>query len=248
MSRPVGLVERAEGDLSAMPPSGPPGGGAALLLFAPLRIEAFLARRGAPTATVLRTGMGADRSRTAVDRLGVPTDVAAWSVAAVLGFCGGLSAGQRPGDVVVASELRVVGEPDGRAPLSLTSADAVADAMRAEGLRVSVGPLVSLPKVVRGDAARRRMAESGAIGADMESWWLATALGQLHAGGAADACPHRAVANLAVVRVISDAPGHGIVSLRTAQGLPAACRAMRSCARALELWATSEPTTKVEDQ
>ena len=59
-------------------------------------------RRGLPGALVLRSGMGAARSRSAaLAAARMPADAVA-----VAGFCGAVAAGLRPGDVVVASEVR----------------------------------------------------------------------------------------------------------------------------------------------
>jgi hypothetical protein len=102
------------------------------LVMAPLRVEAGAARRGATTADVVRTGMGARRSRHAARRwignhLTRPV--------AVLGVCGGLDPSLVPGDVIVAGEVRSV---DGTIRLELPSAPLLAAEL--ERRRPPAGP------------------------------------------------------------------------------------------------------------
>ena len=138
-----------------------------LLLFAPTGIEAALARSGAPAANVVRTGMGPRRAARAAARAAVEGAAGL----AVAGFGGALSAELRPGDVVVASEVRA---PDGRVLHRFPGAAVIAGMLRRSGIDAHAGPIVS----VRGPAvgrARRRLRESGALLVDMESAWLAPA-------------------------------------------------------------------------
>ncbi|PZS15690.1 MAG: 4-hydroxy-3-methylbut-2-enyl diphosphate reductase, partial [Acidimicrobiales bacterium] len=79
-----------------------------LVVLAPLRVEASAARRGAPTAEVVITGMGPVRSGQAVRGLAnqAHSDGASSGGAmAIMGFGGALQAGMAPGDVVVATKV-----------------------------------------------------------------------------------------------------------------------------------------------
>src|SRR5207247_1150046 len=86
---------------------------------------------------------------------------------AVAGVCGALSPDLKPGDVVVATEVRT---PDGAA--IHCSSGPLAAAVRAMGIEPHLGPLVSWPHTVSG-AERETLAATGAIAVDMESAWLA---------------------------------------------------------------------------
>jgi len=185
--------------------------GDAFVVAAPLGVEACALRRGEPRLRVLRTGMGPARARRAAVRL---RDDPARALA-VAGLCGSLVPELVPGDVVVASRLAC----DDAEALALET-EALCDALRALGLAPRVGCLHSLGRLARG-AERARLVSLGAVAVDMESAWLARGAG---------ARP------LAVLRVVSDGPGHelfrpGIVS----QGVRA-LRRLRDAAPALERW------------
>ena len=157
------------------------GSGEGLLVAAPLRVEGWAIRRGARSCEVLRTGVGRRRARAASGRIGhAPGDAVA-----VAGFAGALSSELLPGDVVVATEVRGAGEA-----VPCPAAELVAAMLRRAGLRVHLGPVVSVPRIA-GGAERARLAETGAIAVDMESAWLARG------------CAGRP---WAVVRVIVDTP------------------------------------------
>jgi 4-hydroxy-3-methylbut-2-en-1-yl diphosphate reductase len=191
-----------------------------LLLLAPLRIEAHAARRGAPGADVVVTGMGPDRSRAAA----VAAASRPASAVAVVGFCGALDDSLQPGDVVVADELRVTeGEP-----VLCGHSASVAAAVAEAGLRVRRGPLRSVPKMTRG-AERARLADDGSIAVDMESAWLAEA---------AAGRPFTAL------RAVVDTPSHELVRFSTLSGGIKAYRALRRAVTALQHWSDSLPTEK----
>ncbi|HEY1488830.1 MAG TPA: 4-hydroxy-3-methylbut-2-enyl diphosphate reductase [Micromonosporaceae bacterium] len=170
-------------------------------IYAPLRAERFALRRA--RTPVVRTGMGPSRV-SAVD-----------GPALVAGVAGGLGADVRPGDVVVASEVR---GPD--RTVACPSAPILAGALRRLGLTVHVGPIVSEPRLVTG-ARRRVLAESGALAVDMESAFIAPPDGQ----------------PFAVVRTISDTDQAPLLRPGTAvRGI----RALKNLARAvpaLDAWA-----------
>ncbi len=201
-----------------------------LMLVTPLRVEAICARRGAPRARVVRTGMGRERSLAAAGRLrpmvAVPGARPAPRVV-VLGLAGGLQVGQRAGDVVVADRLSLAPLEAGSAgvgavagALDLPVVEGIAAALSGAGLTFSRGTVVSTSRLQHGTATRAVMAGAGGIAVDMESWWLATGL---------------PVA--AVVRVLSDVPGQELVSARTPAALLRAFRALVGAARAVEAWA-----------
>jgi 4-hydroxy-3-methylbut-2-enyl diphosphate reductase len=188
-----------------------------LIVAAPLRMEARALRRGAPDLRVVRTGIGPARARRAALRL----RAAPASRVAIAGLCGALDADFAPCDVVVASELQGVDVP-------LAGVVELAGALREQGLRVHVAPIVSVPHVVRG-AGRRALLERGAGAVDMESGWLA-------AGAAGRP--------LAVVRVVLDGPNHELLRPALAGNLLRALRSLRTVARALQRW---EPELSDED-
>lgn len=131
----------------------------ALLVCAALGIEARAIRRGLPAhlARVVVTGVGPRRAARAAAGL-------AWREAvAVVGFGGAAGRNLRPGDVLVASEVRFRGRvhPCPSAPL-------LAGELAEAGLPASIGPLVTADRLVRG-AERHRLAAEGAYAVDMET-------------------------------------------------------------------------------
>jgi 4-hydroxy-3-methylbut-2-enyl diphosphate reductase len=186
-----------------------------LLVLAPLRIEALALRGALPGAAVLRTGMGRARSERAA--AGLARAHPRPRAAAVAGVCGSLDARLVPGDVIVASELRGAG-----APRLLESAKPLARALEARGFAVHIGPIHSADHLVPA-RERAELVASGALAVDMESAWLASL---------ADAIP------FAVLRVVSDGPGHGLFSPRIVPNGIRALRKLRAAAPALADWAT----------
>ncbi|HTU31057.1 MAG TPA: 4-hydroxy-3-methylbut-2-enyl diphosphate reductase [Solirubrobacteraceae bacterium] len=136
-----------------------------VLVLAPMSVEARAVRAGAPWAQVERIGMGprrAARSAAAADR---------GRAVLVAGFCGALDDSLEPGDIVLASELR---DPAGDT-VATADPSILAGALRRGGLRVSVGPIASSERLVRGER-RRELSRTGALAVDMESAWLASAI------------------------------------------------------------------------
>jgi 4-hydroxy-3-methylbut-2-enyl diphosphate reductase len=184
-----------------------------LLVMTPMLLEWAAVRRGAPGTAVLRTGVGAARSRAAaLCAARVPA-----AAVAVAGFCGAVTEGLRPGDVVVASELRC---PDG---VIVCEAAPLVAALATEGIeRVQAGPIASADHIVRGPE-RGVLAHEGVLAADMESAWLAAAA---------------AGRPFAVLRVVLDAPGREFSRpFATLAGAHAAWYALRRAAPALSVWA-----------
>jgi 4-hydroxy-3-methylbut-2-enyl diphosphate reductase len=189
---------------------------AGLVVLAPLWFEARALRPALPGAAVVRTGMGRARSLRAADDVAKRFPQA--RAIAVAGVCGALDARLAPGDVVVASELRGAG-----APRTLESAKPLARALEARGIAVQLTPILSVERL-GGRSERPALAATGTLAVDMESAWLASL-----------ADSHR----FAVLRVVSDGPGHELFSARVfAHGIRA-LRALRAAAPALATWADS---------
>ncbi|WP_051301538.1 hypothetical protein [Actinomadura rifamycini] len=197
-----------------------PGG---LVVCAALRLEARAVRRGLARAPVVVVGYRARR--------GPP---ASGGVLAVVGFGGALDARLRPGDVLVADEVRGAGPPV-PCPRPQALADALAEELadalaggpageRARaGAGVLVGPLLTSPDVV-GGAGRARLAARGARAVDMETAVLAAA------------APGRPIA---AVRVIVDGPRRPLWSPGTLVRGAAAWRTLARIGPALERWAAA---------
>ena len=73
-----------------------------VVVAAPLAIEQWLIRSAARGAHVRKTGMGPDKALAAAKSLRGERG----AELLVLGFCGGLDAVSRPGEVIVADSLR----------------------------------------------------------------------------------------------------------------------------------------------
>ncbi|MFD0905906.1 phosphorylase family protein, partial [Actinomadura sediminis] len=139
-----------------------------------------------------------------------------------VGFGGALDARLRPGDVLVAGEVRGAGPP---APCHRPEALAreLAAELAGTGTRVLLGPLLTSPGVV-GGAGRARLAARGARAVDMETAVLAAA---------APGHP------LAAVRVIVDGPRRPLWSPGTLVRGAAAWRTLARVGPALERWAAA---------
>ena len=186
-----------------------------LVVLTPLRLEAIAVRRSLPNAAVVQTGIGRVRSERAA--AGLARSHASARAAAVAGVCGSILPRLVPGDVIVASELRGAG-----APRVLESAKPLARALEALGFTVHIGPIHSTDRLVK-SRERAALAAAGALAVDMESAWLAKL---------ADRLP------FAVLRVVSDGPGHELLSPRIVINGLRALRTLRAAASALNTWAT----------
>ncbi len=130
----------------------------------------------------------------------------------VLGFCGGLDAQARPGEVIVADEVLAAGD-EGHEPVR-AACDGVAPlagALVAAGLTVRAGPIVGVAKIATGER-REQLRQAGALAVDMESAWLA-------AGAAGRP--------FAVVRVVLDSPSHELFRPQALGGALLAARVLR---------------------
>jgi 4-hydroxy-3-methylbut-2-en-1-yl diphosphate reductase len=179
------------------------------VLCTPLRVEHAALRPAARSMRIVRTGVGPRRAEIVAARLkatrgpGGPVLVA--------GVGGGLDPGIRPGDLVVASEVRGAGPPVG-----VPSAALLAGALRRLGLTVHVGPVRSGPRIVR---TAGPVAADGSLAVDMESYQLAGAGGPF-----------------AVVRSVVDTVEQPLWRMGTPARGVRALRALRACVPALEQW------------
>ncbi|HEX3692997.1 MAG TPA: hypothetical protein VHU13_06600 [Solirubrobacteraceae bacterium] len=161
-----------------------------VLVVSPLGVEALAVRSARQGLRVRTTGMGPARAQAAVP--GLLADPAAALL--IVGFGGGLPAGSRLCDVVVAGEVVQIdgfGRPVGES-IACSGADRLRALLEAHGLSVCGGKVASVQEIVVGQA-RERMLASGAIAVDMESAWVAAAARGRPFG---------------VVRVLSDTPEH----------------------------------------
>lgn len=191
------------------------------LLLAPLLIEQRALLRGGAT-TVLRSGMGETKSLVFARQLADGRTPAAVVVA-------GMGAGMRgllPGDLVVATEVR---HPDGSVytcPWADSLAASLGEALGPGSVRIHTGPVATVRKLVR-TAERGPLAEAGVVAADMESAFL---LGGLAGRAGQPGCPW------AVVRVVSDAPGHELMRPGIVRNGLRAYRSLKASGRALSAW------------
>jgi 4-hydroxy-3-methylbut-2-en-1-yl diphosphate reductase len=184
-----------------------------VLVAAPLALEEALIRSAVRGAHVRKTGMGPDKSLAAAQALSrEPGDALL-----VLGFCGGLDAQSRPGEVIVADGVLAAAD-EGHDPVraSCDEAERLADALSGAGLVVRRGPIVGVAKIATGER-REQLRAAGALAVDMESAWLA-------AGAAGRP--------FGVVRVVLDSPSH---ELFRPQALGGALHAARVLRRASEV-------------
>ncbi len=191
------------------------------LIAAPLRLEALLIASAARGASVHRTGMGPDRSKAAARSLGA----APGDALLVLGFCGGLEADSRPGDVVVAEDV-VAATDEGHSPAEVhcQGVETLTAALEGRGLEVRRGRVVCVSRLALGER-RSELLAGGALAVDMESVWLAPGAGERP---------------FAVVRVVLDSPSHELMRPQAAAGAVRAARVLRRVAAALHDWAPAD--------
>jgi 4-hydroxy-3-methylbut-2-enyl diphosphate reductase len=195
-----------------------------LVVLAPLRIEARALRRGASDSAVVATGAGRRRSEAAAGRMA--HTIAGHQAVAVAGFCGAVDPDLHPGDVVVAS--RVV-DPAGR-ERGFPGAAMLAGELARAGVPAVCGPVHSVERLVRRHE-REVLRATGAVAADMETAWLL--------GAIPDAVPS------AVVRAVTDGPGHELLSPRIPMNAWRAARSLRTAVPVLEQWAAATRPRRV---
>jgi 4-hydroxy-3-methylbut-2-enyl diphosphate reductase len=179
-----------------------------IVVAAPLALEEALIRSAVRGAHVRKTGMGPDKSLAAAAALSREPGEALL----VLGFCGGLDAQARPGEVIVADEVLAAGD-EGHDPVQARcdGAAQLADALISAGLSVRRGPIVGVAKIATGER-REQLLAAGALAVDMESAWLA-------AGAAGRP--------FGVVRVVLDSPSHELFRPQALGGALKAARVLR---------------------
>jgi 4-hydroxy-3-methylbut-2-enyl diphosphate reductase len=185
-----------------------------LLVVTALRTEYAALAGQVPGALVERCGMGMKRVQAWVPGI-APL---APDAVVVAGVGGGVSPELRAGDVVVASEVR-----DDIGRTVLRAAAPLVAALRQQGLRVHIGPMVSTDHIVTGPE-RERLARTGALAVDMESSAVVRAL------------PTRDLP-VAVVRVIVDTAYTPLGRLRTVGAGAKALRVLRRIGPSLRVWA-----------
>ncbi len=200
-----------------------------LVACAPLRLEARAVRRGlaamiaAGTAEVTRTGFGRVRAA----RRGRELARQPFGMLAVTGVGGALDPRLRPGEIVVATEVRSAGSDS---PVAVcASAPLLAGELRRGGLAVRAGPVVTAARLALGPG-RGRLRADGALLVDMESAPLA------------EAAAGRPVA---VLRAVSDTADRPLLHPATVSGGVAALRALRLASPVLEQWAAAAGDRRV---
>src|SRR5579875_86050 len=186
-----------------------------LLVVAALRSE-FAALAGqVGDARLERCGMGPARVRAWLpDALASRPDAVI-----VAGVAGGLDPSLRPGDIVVASEVRGAH----RRTVLRSGAPLVAE-LRRLGLRVRSGPMLSRETLIGGADEREELAETGALAVDMESADIAAAF-------ADQRIP------VAVVRVIVDTATVPLMRPATVYAGVKALHVLRRSGSVFERWA-----------
>jgi 4-hydroxy-3-methylbut-2-enyl diphosphate reductase len=183
-------------------------------ILTPLWVERATLTGALTSSRLVVSGMGARRSQQFEPAGGGPVIVA--------GVAGGLGDDVRPGDLVVADEVRGAGEP-----IRIGSAQLLAGALRRLGLRVHVGPVFSSETIVHGER-RRALAATGALAVDQESAWLVRRLVE-----------HDPGTPVAVVRAVVDTDDNPLLRPGTVVRSLTALRALRRAAPALEQWASA---------
>ena len=188
-----------------------------LLVVTALRSEYAALFGRVPGARLERCGMGPVRAGRWLPRLADPSPRAV----VVAGVAGGLEPAVRPGDVIVASEVR---DDTGWGTALAAGAPLVAE-LRRRGFRTHSGPVLSCDHLVHG-AERARLAATGALAVDMESAPIVAAVAGL---------PGTVPA--AVVRVVVDTAASPLAGLATVTAGAAALRTLRRLGPALRSWA-----------
>ncbi|TCM34579.1 4-hydroxy-3-methylbut-2-enyl diphosphate reductase [Kribbella sp. VKM Ac-2568] len=137
----------------------------------------------------------------------------------VAGVAGALGNELRPGDLVVADEIRGDAEP-----LLSYASPLLVGALRRAGLRVHHGPIVTTRRIVDAPDARRTLAATGAVAVDTESALVTAA-----------APPGQAAA----IRAVVDTPDHRLLRPGTLVRGPKALWALRRAAPVIDAWAAA---------
>jgi 4-hydroxy-3-methylbut-2-enyl diphosphate reductase len=192
-----------------------------LTVVTALRMERNAVSAGVTGATLVHCGPGRARAARAAGRL--PGD----GPVAVAGVAGGCAPHLRPGDVVVATEVRDVDQQVHPCP----SAGLLVAALRRRGLRVHAGPMATATRPVLGPG-RRRLARDGVLAVDMES-------------GPVVAAARAAGRPVAVLRVVADAPGRPLLAPTIVRDGRIALRTLAAASGALADWAAAASPREV---
>jgi nucleoside phosphorylase len=165
---------------------------------------------------LLRTGMGQQRARRSVSDA-LAQGACAPGAFLFAGFGAAVGPGIRPGDVLVATEVR---DADSGS-IELPCPEALAGALRLVGLTVHTGPLFSADRVVHG-ARRAELHAQGVLGVEMET------------AGALRALPEGTP--VGAVRVVVDTPEHELLRPGILIHGLRAWRALRTAAPVLASW------------
>jgi 4-hydroxy-3-methylbut-2-enyl diphosphate reductase len=185
-----------------------------VLVLAPMRVEQWMLQRGVPRASIVRIGMGRAKSKAAVDRV----QSRDFDHLVIAGVCGSLDSAFRPGDVLLPTE---VSAPDVGTTTCVVD-DALVERLRAAGLTVRSGTLVSTPKLENNSKAVKSHEGTGAVGVDMESAWLAPLAGDRP---------------VTVLRVASDSPDHPVFHPGVVYWGTLSLKRLAQSARVLGAWA-----------
>ncbi|WP_198035250.1 phosphorylase family protein [Streptacidiphilus rugosus] len=186
------------------------------LVACALGIEARALRGARP----VRTGMGPERAERAIRRA-LAERAHAPSGIVFAGLGASAVPGIRPGDVVIATEVR----DDRGVAATDTASDWAVDAVHGLGLAVHRGVLHSSDHVVRG-AERARLAGAGVTCVDMETAAAFRAAREL----VPDGLP------LLAVRVVVDTPEYELARPATLLNGPRALRALKQVGLVLATW------------
>jgi 4-hydroxy-3-methylbut-2-en-1-yl diphosphate reductase len=206
---------------TTVPNTRPAGSG--LMVLTPLRVEARALSSRLPTGSVVRTGAGSRRAADALSRL----DGRGHAAVAVAGVGGGLVPGQRIGALVVADRVL---DSHGSTVAELPSAAILSTELRAAGIDVETGAVISADRIVRGRSARSALAAHGAVAVDLESSTLS-------------AYPWKSP--VAVLRALSDTFEHDLRSPALVANGMKALATLRSAAPVIDAWAAAVRPRKV---
>ena len=149
-------------------------------VVAGLRDPAYTGQYHGKPVVLVVTGMGRQRAEESIDAV-----LAHLPVTAVIstGFSGALGRQLQIADLILASELMGLTGPGGdeieptRYQADQELLRAAEEALQTTSLRVVPGPTVTAPGIIATPAAKQDMArQTGAVAADMESYWIARAV------------------------------------------------------------------------
>lgn len=186
------------------------------LFLAPMRVEEWMLRRGIGRDAIVRIGMGRAKSLAAAERVHSRD----FDRLVIAGVCGSLDSSFRPGDVLLPTQ---VSAPD-VGTTQCTVDESLVAALRAAGLDVRTGTLVSHERLEGNSKAVQRHAATGAIGVDMESAWLAPLAGERP---------------VTVLRIASDSPDRPVFHPGIVYWGTLSLKRLATAARVLGRWAAS---------